>query len=319
METGLVVDGLSTLTKIFNQNQITPEEKASLFYPILFEQLYYANHSATLDTIINIGVSKHSESIQMNELCFEHYIRRNSFNSARSCLQNLTKLDQENPTRLEKLISFDYSLNQKELVIYNSIKASNEFPQYYIFYIFQALAFEEMDDVEKAINALNSGIEKVTDNIDLSELYGTLGDIYYKKEIFKEAFKSYDSGLKHNPNNARILNNYSYYLAITGTKLEKAYNMSSKAVELEPNNSTYIDTKGWVLFIMERYDESRDVLRNAIAKSGSNSAVINEHYGDALYKTGNKDNAYIYWLKAKEIEGGSSKLDEKIRTKTYIP
>jgi tetratricopeptide (TPR) repeat protein len=95
--------------------------------------------------------------------------------------------------------------------------------------------------------------------------------------------------------------------------------MSTKAVDLEPNNSTYIDTKGWVLFQMGEYEKAREVLRNAIAKSGSTSAVINEHYGDALYKTGNKENAYIYWMKAKEIGEGSDRLDEKLRTRTYVP
>jgi Flp pilus assembly protein TadD len=143
--------------------------------------------------------------------------------------------------------------------------------------------------------------------------------MYYKAGKVAEAFRSYDQSLKFNPNNARILNNYSYYLSIAKRNLGKALEMSTKAVDLEPNNSTYIDTKGWVLFQMGRYEQAREVLRNAIAKSGSTSAVINEHYGDALYMTGNKENAYIYWMKAKAIGGESEKLDEKLRTRTYVP
>lgn len=95
--------------------------------------------------------------------------------------------------------------------------------------------------------------------------------------------------------------------------------MSTKAVDLDPNNSTFIDTKGWVLFKLERYEEARDVLRNAIAKSANPSADINEHYGDALFMTGNKQNAYIYWKKAQQLNGGTPKLNEKIRTQQYVP
>ena len=132
-------------------------------------------------------------------------------------------------------------------------------------------------------------------------------------------YKSYQNSLKHNPSNSRVLNNYAYYLALDKKKLIKALEMSTKAVALEPNNSTYIDTRGWILFTLKRYEEARDVLRNAIAKDGSTSAVINEHYGDALYKTGNKERAFIYWDKAKELGGGTEKLDIKINTKTYVP
>ncbi len=319
IEIGNVKQALTTLKELFKSDNVNINEKANLFYPLLFEQSNYVTHALTLDTIITIGRTKHPNSIQMNEIAFEHYLRRNSFNSARDVLQNLLNLDKDNPMRFEKLISFDFSLQQRELALNNSQKAIIKFPDNYIFYVYHALLDDELGDPNKAISILDEGIKNVTINEHLSELYGTKGDFYYKTKRLNEAFKAYDLSLKSNPNNARILNNYSYYLALEKVKLSKALEMSSKAVDLEPNNSTYIDTKGWVLFTMERYEEARDVLRNAIAKSGSTSAVINEHYGDALYKTGNSDNAYIYWLKAKELEGGSTKLDEKIRTKTYVP
>ena len=258
-------------------------------------------------------------TIEVNDLAFEHFIRVRDLDKARSSLNNLTKLDAQNPARLEKLISFDYSLNNRNTAFENTVIAINTFPEEYVFYVFNALILEEKGDIYEAIKILNKGTAKVKDNNSISELYGMIGDYYYKQGDNKNAFKSYNKGLKFNSKNARILNNYSYYLALSSTKRAKALEMSSKAVELEPNNSTYIDTKGWVLFVMGRYEEARDVLRNAIAKSGSTSAVINEHYGDALYLTGNKENAYIYWLKAKEIGGGSEVLDEKIRTKTYVP
>lgn len=318
LEIGSYGDALEVLTSLYTNANVNPDEKVRLFYPLLFEQSIYNNYGEPLDQLIDTALSQHPDNIYVHELSFEHFIRRRKFPKARESLQILTLLDEENPARWEKLISFDFSMQRKELVIYNSIKASKQFPEQSIFYIFQALVLDELNDTENAIFVLSQGVVHVKVE-DKSEMYGTLGDMNYKINNLSDAFTAYDKSLQYDPNNARILNNYSYYLSLTKKNLTKALEMSTKAVDLEPNNSTYIDTKGWVLFQMGEYEKAREVLRNAIAKSGSTSAVINEHYGDALYKTGNKENAYIYWMKAKEIGEGSDRLDEKLRTRTYVP
>lgn len=318
LEIGSYGDALEVLTSLYTNANVNPDEKVRLFYPLLFEQSIYNNYGEPLDQLIDTALSQHPDNIYVHELSFEHFIRRRKFLKARESLQILTLLDEENPARWEKLISFDFSMQRKELVIYNSIKASKQFPEQSIFYIFQALVLDELNDTENAIFVLSQGVVHVKVE-DKSEMYGTLGDMNYKINNLSDAFTAYDKSLQYDPNNARILNNYSYYLSLTKKNLTKALEMSTKAVDLEPNNSTYIDTKGWVLFQMGEYEKAREVLRNAIAKSGSTSAVINEHYGDALYKTGNKENAYIYWMKAKEIGEGSDRLDEKLRTRTYVP
>ncbi len=311
-------DGLVVLDSIYNHTNISATEKVRLFYPLLFEQVVYTNHNQKLDSLVTKLLHNHPDEIVIHELAYEHFLRIRALQKAREQLQILTLLDDKNFERWEKLISFDYSIGKKESVIYNSIKASKLFPKQSIFYVFQSLVLDELNDTDNAIFVLQEGIEHV-EGEDKAELYGTLGDFYYKIGNNKEAFQSYDMSLDINPNNARVLNNYSYYLSVLGTNLSKALKMSTKAVQLEPNNSTYIDTKGWVLFKMERYEEARDVLRNAIAKDTTASAVINEHYGDALYKTGNIENAYIYWLKAKDLGGTSHKLEQKIKTRKYVP
>jgi tetratricopeptide (TPR) repeat protein len=238
---------------------------------------------------------------------------------AREELNILTFLDENNSDRWEKLISFDFSTQQNELVIVNAKIATEKFKEKSIFYLLQAFAYDELSLIDSSITILTEATKNVFDIKEKSEIFGSLGDMHYKNNDNRKAFKSYDEALVIDPLNARVLNNYSYYLSLINSNLSKALKMSSKAVELDPNNSTYIDTKGWVLFKMERFEEAKEVLRNAIAKSGTHSAVINEHYGDVLFRVGNKDNAYIYWLKAKEIGGGSDKLEEKIKTKTYVP
>lgn len=318
-ESGEMVNALNTLTKIFSNTNLSDNEKANLFYPLLFEQSYYVTQGKLLDSIINIGLTNHPKSLSINEVAYEHYIRRGDFVSARYSLQTQLSLDNDNPLRYDKLIAFDFSTKEYQ----NALDLLNEsiklFPDYYLFYIYKSLIHDEQNDIEKSIVTLKNGTSNVTNKENLSELLGSIGDMYHKKGDFKSTYKYYNKSLDNSPQNARVLNNYAYYLAENNHKLTKALKMSTLACELEPNNSTYLDTKGWVLFKMEKYEEARDVLRNAIAKNGSASGVINEHYGDALYKTGNKDGAYIYWLKAKELGEYSPKLLQKLSTRTYVP
>jgi tetratricopeptide (TPR) repeat protein len=310
---------LKILSEIFSDSLQRDEEKARLFYPLLFDKSLYTSRTSKLDSIIKIGLHYHPNSLLINEIAFEHNLRTNNFSNAKKILTTIVNLDSSNPDKFEQLVNFQYSMGNKDDLLITLSRAIELFPQKSIFYIYQAIVYDDQKDFHKSIQSLKNGIDNVTDKIELSELYGTLGDMHYRQLNSQKMYKSYQNSLKHNPSNSRVLNNYAYYLALDKKKLIKALEMSTKAVALEPNNSTYIDTRGWILFTLKRYEEARDVLRNAIAKDGSTSAVINEHYGDALYKTGNKERAFIYWDKAKELGGGTEKLDIKINTKTYVP
>lgn len=319
MQMGNYTNALNTLSVLFKNPQLDVEEKVQLFYPLLFEQKLYTSFMPQLDSLTSSLNIQYPDNILVYELLYEHYIRTQNIPKARETLQILTLVDESNAKRWEKLIAFDYSLKNFKTVLVNSAKASELFPTYSIFYILHALVLDEIDQTDKAIQLLKNNVDKVTNKEEKAELLGTLADYYYKQRQLRNAFSLYEKALKQHPKNTRILNNYSYYLALENIQLNKALEMSTQAVDLDPNNATFIDTKGWVLFKLQRYEEARDVLRNAIAKSSNPSADINEHYGDALFMTGNKQNAYIYWKKAQQLSGGSPKLNEKISTQQYVP
>ncbi len=319
MQMGNYTNALNTLSVLFKNPQLDVEEKVQLFYPLLFEQKLYTSFMPQLDSLTSSLNIQYPDNILVYELLYEHYIRTQNIPKARETLQILTLVDESNAKRWEKLIAFDYSLKNFKTVLVNSAKASELFPTYSIFYILHALVLDEIDQTDKAIQLLKNNVDKVTNKEEKAELLGTLADYYYKQRQLRNAFSLYEKALKQHPKNTRILNNYSYYLALENIQLNKALEMSTQAVDLDPNNATFIDTKGWVLFKLQRYEEARDVLRNAIAKSSNPSEDINEHYGDALFMTGNKQNAYIYWKKAQQLSGGSPKLNEKISTQQYVP
>jgi tetratricopeptide (TPR) repeat protein len=144
-----------------------------------------------------------------------------------------------------------------------------------------------------------------------------LGDALHALGEKEAAFEAYEKVLAENKNYEHILNNYAYFLSLEKKELEKAYQMSFKLVNRFPENPTYLDTHAWVLFQQGRYGEAKGYMERALDHQKDPSGVMFEHYGDILYKLGEKEQALSYWIKAKEMEDTSEFLTLKIQNKTY--
>ncbi|MFZ4800300.1 MAG: tetratricopeptide repeat protein, partial [Bacteroidia bacterium] len=197
-----------------------------------------------------------------------------------------------------------------------SARAIELFPEQPLLYLFSGISNIQANKTEAAIKALKTGVELVVDNDKLSiQFYTYLGDIYYKNKDYQKAFDTFDKILKLDTDNVYVLNNYTYYLSLQAEELDKAELMGRKLNDLKPNNSSYQDTYAWVFYKLGRYEEAKKWIIKAIDNGGSKNDIILEHYGDILYKLGEKENAYQYWQKAKLMGDGSEFLQKKIGDK----
>ena len=57
----------------------------------------------------------------------------------------------------------------------------------------------------------------------------------------------------------------------------------------------------WALFKLERYKEAKDYLQLAV-KLLPADPIVNDHYGDALWKNGNEIQARYYWKYVLSLE-----------------
>ena len=103
----------------------------------------------------------------------------------------------------------------------------------------------------------------------------------------------------------------SYFLSLEGRDLNRALEMSGRAVELTDNNPTYLDTHAWVLFKLGRLDEAKRYLQQAVAFDGRKSPELLIHYGDVLAALGEKFMAETYWKKA--LENGYDPKEVELR------
>ena len=89
--------------------------------------------------------------------------------------------------------------------------------------------------------------------------------------------------------------------------------MSVRACELEPSNATYLDTKGWILYRLGRYEEAKPIMLQAVSLDKTSSTVLLMHYGDVLYALGEEFMAGVYWRRA--LSGGHdpAEVNEKLK------
>jgi Tfp pilus assembly protein PilF len=160
------------------------------------------------------------------------------------------------------------------------------------------------------------GLEFVIENPPLlAQFYSSLGDTYHSTKQHQKSDSLYDLALNIEPENVQVLNNYSYYLSLRNHDIERAIEMSKKSNEISPNNASFQDTYAWILYQQKEYKEAKIWLQKAYENGGNLSPVITEHYGDVCFQLGDKEQALIFWQKAKSLGEGSKYLDKKITEK----
>tara|TARA_B110001452_G_scaffold35475_1_gene27294 strand:+ start:3606 stop:5351 length:1746 start_codon:yes stop_codon:yes gene_type:complete len=218
-----------------------------------------------------------------------------------------------------QLISSTLSRNKLEATIKDSKNAIESHPNQPFLYLALGIALNQKNKFESAVENLEKGKSLVFNNSFLeSDFDQQIGDSYYGIKKFKIAFDYYEMSLALNPENINLLNNYSYYLALQKTNLERAKELILKVIEKFPNNITYMDTYGWVMFQIGDYEKAEQALFNAVIKDGEKSGEILEHYGDVLFKLDEKKKAITFWRKAEETGEYSTELIQKINENKFI-
>ncbi len=166
----------------------------------------------------------------------------------------------------------------------------------------------QLKESDEAIIYLKKALQIDPENVDLM---GTLGLIYDGKESWKECDSIYSLALSIDSTNALINNNFAYSLSKRGEQLELALKMVTFALEKDPYNSSYLDTKGWVYFKLGEYDKAKEFIQKSIDVGGE-KAIILDHLGDVLFMMGKKDEAIKTWKKAFELDQTNVTIKNKI-------
>ncbi|MFC2102153.1 tetratricopeptide repeat protein [Bacteroidota bacterium] len=241
------------------------------------------------------------------------------FEPARDAFLQVVARDSSKYIVWEELLRMDLLLNDYDHLIKYGHRAIELYPEQTVLYLFTALGELQVKNYTEAEKLLKLGVKLVANNNEiLSQYYMYLGDTYHALDKPEESDKAYEKSLQIKNDSPYVLNNYSYYLALRGTNLKKAEQMSEQALRLDPDNASFQDTYGWVLFKLGQYEKALEWIGKSMGDRENISGEVLEHYGDVLFKLGRESEAIKYWKQALDIGDGSDLLPEKISTKKWI-
>jgi tetratricopeptide (TPR) repeat protein len=246
------------------------------------------------------------------------YMDNKDFDSAIESLKKVTEFEPKFVPAWDNLAVAYFNKNEFEKMI-ESLKDGRKKiakPEYRL-ELLLGFALNRVGRDAECIDVLE-GAFKLNPNDQASiDLLSTLGITYERLKRYVDADRTYEAALKIDPDNALILNNYAYSLIERDQQKERCLVMAKRAVEKEPENSSYLDTIGWVYYKLAQYEEAKTWIEKSI-KFGKASAVVHEHLGDIYIKLGNRDKAREAWEQAldmnKQNNESSVSLQEKIKS-----
>jgi len=306
------------IRKGFQNKSADVETKIQYYLMMTAEEKPFFTESQ-VNELVETLIKTNGDDYRVFTVYAEYLISKGKLPEAREQLRKVLETNKDNYLIWERMLLISNDLLDFKSIYTDAEKAIDVFPNQPILYGLRAVACLQLEKYTEALDILKEGESYLLDNKPMKiqfELYKA--EANYKLNRVTEAFKAFDDVISLDPENWLAMNNYAYYLSIRNENLEKAELLSGKAVRANPENSTYLDTYAWVLFMRKDYNLAKFYMETAIKNGGDKNGVIVEHYGDILYMLGQKDKALDQWKKAQEIGDGSELLGEKIKQQRYL-
>ena len=147
-----------------------------------------------------------------------------------------------------------------------------------------------------------------------SDLLYRRGGSYERLKDYSNADKDLLRSLEINPNDAYVLNYLAYSWLERDYKIDEAIAMLETAYDIESNDPYIIDSIGWAYYLIDDFEKAEKFLKKAIQLMPEDP-IVNDHYGDILWKLDRKIQARYFWYMVLEMEETEPELIEKIRDK----
>ena len=273
---------------------------------------FYAQNYIRIGSIIQRLTIAYPNNREVVDRYAEHMIALGNIDQAADYLRR--HLDNEASTAEHYIGLMQIYLHlEREEELYEVLAAALErYPNDISLLSFAGFLASERNNYDLAIELFKHGLKVSSSVEECSAMWGYIGDVYHEIGKDSKAFKAYHRALAYNPDNVSVLNNYAYFLSLLDKELELALDMAAKAIKLESNNASYIDTYAWILHRLGRNEEAKKVMSQALSLSAQRSPALLIHYGDILWALGETFMADTYWKKAVEQGYDKEAMNEHI-------
>jgi len=180
----------------------------------------------------------------------------------------------------------------------------------------------EMGNIVKSFEKYDLSIEYYTKILSKLEPTSIIyADVLYRRggsyeRIGNEQKADEDllKSLEINPDEPHVLNYLAYSWLERNYKIDFAIDMLKKAYAQRKNDPYIIDSIGWAYYLIGDYVEAEKLIRKAV-KIMPTDPIVNDHYGDILWKLDRKLQANYFWKNVLTFEDVKEKMKEDINYK----
>jgi tetratricopeptide (TPR) repeat protein len=187
-----------------------------------------------------------------------------------------------------------------------------------------AIAQREAKQTQRAVATFEEALREAQLDQDSeivnAKFYFNYGVTAEQAGLYDKAADLLRKSIALDPASAAEAYNYLGYMwADHNMHLDEAKEMIERALEIEPNNGSYLDSLGWVEFRQGKFDQALANLLRAAEKMEREDPIVFEHIGDTYLKLHRALEALESWQKALALDPKNKKLAEKIEgTRTTI-
>lgn len=304
----------STARELFASDRVSREMKVRFLGELTSDRNFYRDNFPRIEELATILMMKYPGDSEITQMYTRNMIAAGNIEGALGFYKR--SLGDSVPQRevFNSILDMEAYLNRSDSVAKYAAMAQAYYPRDPDFYLRHGSVVSfYMKEYGQAIKLYRKALRYADADSVKADIYLLIGDAYQFEGNTNKSFAAYRKSIELNPDNPGALNNFAYYLSEQDRDLEKALEMSARVLELEPGNATYIDTYGWILYKLGRYDEAKKYMQQAISLDPRGSDEIFLHYGDILHATGNDYMAAIYWRKAGEAGYDKDKIEERLK------
>ena len=247
-------------------------------------------------------------------LLAENYYQKGDFSKSENILKNFGKRNE---------IYYWYRIKKIAQILDKKNKSTESFD--YVKEEFNKIenpslkTIYEMGNIVKGFEKYDLSIKYYTKVLSLIEptsiMYADIlfrrGGSYERIGNEKKSDEDLLKSLEINPDEPHVLNYLAYSWLERNYKIETAIEMLEQAYAQRENNPYIIDSIGWAYYLTGEYVEAEKLLRKAVQIMPLDP-IVNDHYGDILWKLGRKTQANYFWKNVLTFEDTEDEMKEDI-------
>ncbi len=188
---------------------------------------------------------------------------------------------------------------------------ADDFPDDYSFPFSIGLVYLQLDSNQVSLDYFHKAYYLESENIDNITQIGLVHDRLGNHD---SSDHYYERALLIDPEDPLTNNNYAYSLSDRGINLEQALEMINIALEAQPDNTSFLDTYGWIQYKLGNNEKAVEYIEKASMAEDATAEVF-EHLGEIYFAMGNEEKAIESWERGLELFPEDQNLLEKLENK----